>query len=77
MGEIFPTHARGIASSLTTSVNWLTNLLVVITFPSINTAIKSYSFFIFAGFMIVFIIFTIVVVYETKYKTIEELTGEL
>jgi MFS family permease len=77
MSEIFPTDARGVASSIATGANWLSNLIVVLLFPTIKDKVGANSFFIFAGGMVLFILFTILVVYETKNKTIEELTKDI
>jgi MFS family permease len=75
VGEIFPSSCRAYAVSIAVTVNWLCNFIVALTFPQMNTVLKQYTFFPFTGIILLGIIFTIVVVPETKGKTIEEIVG--
>ena len=75
VGEIFPSSCRAYAVSIAVAVNWTCNFTVALTFPFINKALKQYTFFPFTGIIFLGIIFTIVLVPETKGKTIEEIVG--
>ncbi|CAF0739741.1 unnamed protein product [Brachionus calyciflorus] len=45
--ELFDTESRGKAVSIAVFLNWFFNFLVTITFPTIDNAIKGYSFIIY------------------------------
>jgi len=75
ISETFPSGLRGYAVSIAVCINWTSNFLVALTFPSIELAFGNYTFMIFAALVFVFTIFTWFLVPETKGKSIEELTG--
>lgn len=68
IAETFPSSTRGYAISVATTVNWLTNFGVALAFPSMQTALGKYTFFVFAGFIFFFLVFTWLLVPETKGK---------
>jgi len=76
ISEIFPAGIRGYAVSVAVGVNWMSNFLVALTFPTIEQALNSYTFILFAGVVFACSIFTFIMVPETKGKSIEELTGK-
>ncbi|VDO19116.1 unnamed protein product [Heligmosomoides polygyrus] len=75
VSEIFASSARGNANSIAVMVNWTANLVVGLTFLSLNNALAQYSFLVFTGFLTFFIFFTWRFVPETKGKTVEEITA--
>ena len=75
-GELFPTRAFGIAASIAVATNWLSNFVVGMAFPPLNSVLKAYSFLPFVGFLVLFFILTMIYVPETKGKSLEEITLE-
>jgi len=71
--ELFNSDARGKASSIAVFMNFFSNFLVTITFPFIEAEIKNYSFIIFGALLILFGLFMIFKVPETRNKTVEEI----
>lgn len=70
--EVFPTRLRGTGTSISTVGNWSANLLVSITFLTlINSIGKSFTFWIYAAFAVVEIIFAWFLVPETKNRPLE------
>lgn len=75
VSEIFASSARGNANSIAVMVNWTANLIVGLTFLTLNNALAQYSFLVFTGFLTLFILFTWRFVPETKGRTVEEITA--
>lgn len=72
--EIYPSWARSWCLSMTTSVNWLFNLLISMTFLSLTRAVtKQGAFYIYASVALVGFIYFNVVLPETRGKSLEEL----
>ncbi len=72
--EVFPTRLRGAGTSISTVGNWSANLIISITFLTlINMLGKSITFWIYAAFAVVEIIFVWFLVPETKNKPLEEI----
>jgi len=71
--ELFGSEARGKATSVAVLVNWGSNTLVSFLFPIINDAIGPYSFFIFGVFLILFALFMIFFVPETKGRSSDQI----
>lgn len=72
--EIFPIHLIGMATSLTTATNWLSNFIISSVFLSIvstNTG-KIVAFLILAFFNVWAIIFIYYRVPETKGRAVHE-----
>ena len=71
--EIYPLHLRGLGSSLSTFSKWFTNYIVSALFlyftEDVNSRIITYFIFAFFNFMLM--VFLFVYVPETKGKTIE------
>lgn len=78
IAEIFPLAVRGRAMSLATISNWGFNLVVTVTFLSlIDLCGRSGTFLIYALLTVAAIIFTAVLVPETKGRSLEEIEDAL
>jgi len=76
--EIYPTHVRGLANGVATTVNWASNLLVSMTFLSyIQLVTTAGAFWTFAAVGVVAWLFFFFKLPETKEKTIEEIQHSL
>ena len=74
IAEIYPTRVRGLASSIATAVNWLSNLVVTLTFLSLVQAFgASATFGIYATMTALAIVFTYFLVPETKGRSLESI----
>ncbi|KAG9510010.1 Proton myo-inositol cotransporter [Fragariocoptes setiger] len=72
--EIYPSWARSWCFSASTSVNWLFNLLISMTFLSLTRLItKQGTFYLYAAMANVGFIYFFLVLPETRGKTLEEL----
>jgi len=72
--EIYPQWARSWCLSVTTSVNWLFNLLMSMTFLSLTRAITKFgAFYLYAILAAAGFVYFYFVLPETKGKTLEEL----
>lgn len=75
VAELFPSKARPMASSIAVSVNWLANFTVSLCFLPLSNLLHGFVFFIFAGLLFVFYLFTYYKVPETKGATAEEISS--
>ncbi len=74
VGELFPSHIRGLATGIATAVNWFGNILVALFFPVLlETVGLSVIFFGFAAICVVGFLFAKYLLYETKGKSLEEI----
>eukprot|EP01138_Halocafeteria_seosinensis_P002679 gb/GECG01002739.1/.p1 GENE.gb/GECG01002739.1/~~gb/GECG01002739.1/.p1 ORF type:complete len:638 (+),score=62.82 gb/GECG01002739.1/:1-1914(+) len=72
--EIYPNQVRAVAVSVATTVNWVFNLLVSMTFLSLATTITPFgSFCVYAGIAFLGGVFLFFRLPETKGKTLEEI----
>jgi hypothetical protein len=72
--EVFPNRLRGAGAGASTVANWSANLLVTVTFLSMITAIgKSWTFWIYAIFAALAIIFVARFVPETRGHPLESI----
>ncbi|MGH3277657.1 MAG: sugar porter family MFS transporter [Trebonia sp.] len=70
--EVFPNRLRGAGASASTVANWSANLLVTVTFLSMISAIgKSWTFWIYAIFAGIAILFVHRFVPETRGRPLE------
>jgi len=77
MGEIFPAHVRAPACSLATLVNWSSGFIVTYFFATVSTALTpSGTFVVFAGVCFGGVCFAVMVMPETKGKTLEMIAKE-
>ncbi len=78
IAEIFPLALRGRAMSLATISNWGFNLLVTITFLGlIDLFGRPGTFLLYAVLTVVALVFTAVLVPETKGRSLEEIEDAL
>ncbi|KAL8524873.1 hypothetical protein ACS0TY_014477 [Phlomoides rotata] len=77
MSEIFPIHIKGVAGSLVVLVNWLGAWTVSYTFNFLMTWNSAGTFFIYAGFCVLTILFAAKIMPETKGKTLEEIQASI
>jgi MFS family permease len=78
IAEIFPLAVRGRAMSLATISNWGFNLVVTITFLGlINLSGRVGTFLLYAALTLVAVVFTAVLVPETKGRSLEEIEEAL
>ncbi|KAI8566127.1 hypothetical protein RHMOL_Rhmol02G0015700 [Rhododendron molle] len=77
MSEIFPMQVKGIAGSLVTLVNWLGAWAVSYTFNFLMSWSSSGTFFLYAAFSALTVLFVAKVVPETKGKTLEEIQASI
>lgn len=74
MSEIFPLRARGPASSFATLANWTLAFVVTKTYQSMVDALFIQGvYWFYAGFCLLAFIFVLVLMPETKGKTLEEI----
>ena len=72
--EVFPNRLRGAGASASTVANWSANLLVTVTFLSLVAAVgKDWTFWIYAGFAVLAIVFVATRVPETKGRPLEQI----
>jgi sugar porter (SP) family MFS transporter len=78
ISEIFPLRVRSPAMSLSTVGNWTANFLVSSFFLSLTVAItRQGTFWLYAAFGVLALVYFIVRVPETKERTLEEIEHEL
>jgi MFS family permease len=74
LSEIYPLRIRGRAMSVGTAANWLSNLLVALTFLTLTKVIgKPGTFWLYAVITIGSWFFAFFLVPETKGKTLEQI----
>jgi len=73
ISEIFPTKIRGSAISLATMFLWIFNFFVAQTFPYLIETIGDKTFYLYSGICWIALIFVLLMVKETKGKTLEEI----
>ncbi|KAM5145476.1 solute carrier family 2, facilitated glucose transporter member 8 [Mantella aurantiaca] len=74
MSEIFPLRARGVASGVCVITNWGCAFLVTKEFQHMMDSLTSYgTFWLFAAFCALNVLFTVLCVPETKGKSLEQI----
>ena len=81
LSEMFPNRIRNVAMSIAVAAQWASNYIVSQSFPIVmesETNMGDYwngslPYFIFAGFIVILMLFTIKFLPETKNKSLEEL----
>ncbi|HEX6524376.1 MAG TPA: sugar porter family MFS transporter [Streptosporangiaceae bacterium] len=72
--EVFPNRLRGAGASASTVANWSANLLITVTFLSLVNAIgKSWTFWLYAIFAALAIVFVARFVPETRGRPLESI----
>jgi sugar porter (SP) family MFS transporter len=78
ISEIFPLKVRSAAMSASTVANWATNFLVSTFFLTLTGAITIQgTFWLYAGFGVVAIVFFFFRLPETKNRSLEEISEEV
>ncbi|MFV0289148.1 MAG: sugar porter family MFS transporter [Mycoplasmatales bacterium] len=78
IGEVFPLKIRGLAVGIASLVNWISNWIVSVSFPALESSIGDVSLFI--GFGIVCILgafFVKYFVFETRGHSLEQIEEAL
>ena len=74
LGEFFPSEMRSLLSGLTISLSNLELFIVVKTFPNLSQSMgDSGTFWLYAGFCFVTIIYTLVWIPETKGRSLQDI----
>lgn len=76
VAEFFSQGPRPAALALAAFCNWTCNFIVALCFPYIADFCGPYVFFLFAGVLLAFTLFTFFKVPETKGKSFEEIAAE-
>ncbi|KAH0624149.1 hypothetical protein JD844_007585, partial [Phrynosoma platyrhinos] len=76
VAELFSQGPRPAAVAISGFSNWFTNFCIGMFFPYVAEICGPYVFLIFAGLLVLFIIFIYYKVPETKGKSFEEITEE-
>ena len=72
--EIFPTNIRGVATSITTMTNWISNFIVASTFLTlVKAATKPGAFITYSAISTCFLIYLYFYLPETRGKSLEEI----
>jgi MFS transporter, SP family, arabinose:H+ symporter len=75
-GEVFPTAVRGRAAAIGASVDWLANFVIVLAFPTLNTAIGlGWVMVLFAVLAVLAIVFVARFLPETKGLPLEDVVS--
>ncbi|CAL4145443.1 unnamed protein product [Meganyctiphanes norvegica] len=78
MGEVLPARVRGPAASFVTCFNWSFSFIITKTFPGMVKQMGPCAvFFTFMCIMVVSLLFTILIIPETKGKSLEEIEREM
>ncbi|KAF9974178.1 hypothetical protein BGZ73_002462 [Actinomortierella ambigua] len=76
LSEILPTYALSPASAVATCVNWGTNFVIGLVFPSLNEGLGNGTFIIFMAFCAIGAVYTWFIVPETRHRPIEDIMAE-
>ncbi|RPA97746.1 hypothetical protein L873DRAFT_1689777 [Choiromyces venosus 120613-1] len=71
--ECYPLYIRDIGMSIATAVTWFFNWLLAFTWPPMHNKIGSAAFGMYAGLNVVGFVFILLLVPETRNRTLEEL----
>ncbi|XP_012234489.1 solute carrier family 2, facilitated glucose transporter member 8 [Linepithema humile] len=78
MGEMFSSNVKAKASGITVSICWFLAFLITKFSSNMDEAIGQYAtFWMFAGFCVLSIIFTVLILPETKGKSLQQIQAEL
>ncbi|KAF8933826.1 hypothetical protein BGZ47_010687 [Haplosporangium gracile] len=76
LSELLPTYALSSASAVATCVNWGTNFVIGLVFPSLNKGLGNGTFILFAAITAFGFFYTWFFVPETRARSIEEIMSE-
>lgn len=78
MGEMFASNVKSKASGITVSICWLVSFFITKFANDLQDKFGSYTlFWLFAVFCVASVIFTILVLPETKGKSLQQIQNEL
>lgn len=78
IGEVFPLNIRGLGTSLCSAMNWVADMVVSLTFPTMLAAFDIDNTFIIYGVICVISIFVIHHFFlETRGKSLEEIEATM
>nr|VZI26079.1 unnamed protein product [Spirometra erinaceieuropaei] len=77
VSEIFRQGPRGAAYSLSQSIQWLCNLIVLFSFPTLNKLMKGYVYLPFLVIVAVCWVFFFLFMPETKNRSFDEIARDL
>ena len=77
MTELAPLQVRGIMSGIATALNWLFAFIITSAFDPYKSKVQAYgAWWTFCGISVLSIVFTIVLLPETKGKDLEDIEDE-
>ncbi|CAL4073794.1 unnamed protein product [Meganyctiphanes norvegica] len=75
MGELFSPEVREVAGSIAIAANWTSSFIVTLMFQPMQAVIHNYGvYWVFGSICVTNLIFSILVVPETKGKTLDEIS---
>lgn len=78
IGEVFPLNIRGLGTSLCSATNWLADMVVSLTFPTMLAALDIDNTFIVYGIICVLSVWVIHrFFFETRGKSLEEIEATM
>ena len=78
ISEIFPNAARATGQALGTGTHWVLAATLTLVMPTVLDAVPAaWIFAFFAGMMVLQLIFVLVMMVETRGRSLEELSAEL
>ncbi|XP_050436601.1 facilitated trehalose transporter Tret1-like isoform X2 [Adelges cooleyi] len=78
MGEVFPANLKSVASALTASFCWFLGFVLSKSFNTLCSVIgEHFAFWMFSGFCVVALLFTIFILPDTEGKTLPEIQDML
>ncbi|RCW47163.1 SP family sugar:H+ symporter-like MFS transporter [Halopolyspora algeriensis] len=73
LGEMFPPRIRAAALALGTATNWIANWLVTVSFPVLRDWSLPMTYYIYAAFALLSLVFVVRYLKETKGRSLEEM----
>ncbi|XP_022188572.1 facilitated trehalose transporter Tret1 isoform X2 [Nilaparvata lugens] len=78
MGEMFPPNMKAKASAITASFCWILGFIITLGFNSVAASLgMAFAFWIFSGFCVVAILFTVVLLPDTRGLSLQEIQDVL
>ncbi len=73
LGEMFPPRIRAAALAVGTMTNWIANWLVTVSFPSLRDWNLPATYFMYAAFAVISLVFVLRYLKETNGRSLEEM----